>query len=81
MKKQSPRGVLPEEGVLRMCCEFSRAHLCVGVILIKLQTGFVEIALLHCCSPVGLLHVCEASFLEKTSAGLLLNKDNFIYDF
>ena len=47
----------------------------------KVESGFVDIAPLHCCSPVGLLHVCRASFLENTSEGLPLNKDNFIYDF
>ena len=56
MQKQSPRGVLPEGGVLQMCCRFSGAYLCMGVILIKLQSSFVEIALLCWCSPMGLLH-------------------------
>ena len=56
-------------------------YLCMGVISIKLQSGFVEIALLHCYSVVGLLCVCRASFLEKTSGGLLLNKNNFTYNF
>ena len=72
MQKQSPRGVLPEEGVMRMCCEFFGLYLCVGMILIKLQSGFVEIMLLHYCSLVGLCHVCRASFLEKTSRRLIL---------
>ena len=81
MQKQSRRGVFPEEGVLRMCFEFSWAYLYMGVILINLQSGFVVIALLHCCSPVGLLHVCRVSFLENTSGGLPLNKDNFICNF
>ena len=80
MQKQFPRGALPEEGILQMCCEFSGVYLCMGVISIKLQNGFVEMALLH-CSPVGLLHVCRAYFLKNTSGGLLLNKDNFILDF
>ena len=57
MQKNSPRGVLPDRGVLQMCCGFSGAYLCMSVILIKLQRGFVEIALLCWCSPVGLLHV------------------------
>ena len=35
----------------------------------------------RCCSPVGLLRVCGNSFLDNTSGGLLLNKDNFICDF
>ena len=34
-----------------------------GVILKKLQKGFVEITLLSCCSPVDLLYVCGASSL------------------
>ena len=80
MQKQSLRGVLPEEGDLRMCYEFLGAYLCVGVIFIKLQNGFVDVALLH-CSPVGLLHVCGASSLENTYGGLPLNRDNLIYDF
>ena len=47
----------PEWGVLRMCWGFPGMHLYMGVILLKLQSGFVEIALLCWCSPVGLLHV------------------------
>ena len=52
-------GVLPEECVLQLCCKYSGAYMCVGAISIKLQSSFVEIAPLHCCSPVGLLHVCR----------------------
>ena len=81
MQKQSPRGVFPEESVLKMCCEFSGAYLCMSVILIKLESGFVENALLCCFSPVDLLLVWEASSLEKTSGGLLLKGDNLIYNF
>ena len=72
--------VLPEKGVLRMCYKLLVDYLCVGVISIKLQSGFVVIALLH-CSPVGLLQVSRASFLENTSGRLLLNKYNFIFGF
>ena len=32
------------------------ADMCMGVILIKLQSGFVQIVLLCWCSPVRLLH-------------------------
>ena len=74
-------GVLREGGVLQMCCGFSGAYLCMDVILIKLQSGFVEIALLRWCTPVGLLHVWGASSLENTFGGLLLNGDNFTYNF
>ena len=59
MQNQFSRGVHPEGGVLRMCCEFPGACLCMGVILIKLQSGFVEIALLCWCFPVGFLHFWE----------------------
>ena len=65
MQKQFSGGALTEEGVLWMCCRFSGAYLFVGVILTKLRSGFVAIALLHFCSPVSLLHVCGASFLEN----------------
>ena len=67
--------------VLWICCEFLGAYPSVGVISIKLQSGFVEIALLHCCYAVCLLHVFRVSFLENTSGGLLLKKDCFIYNF
>ena len=53
---QSSRGVLPEGGVLGMFWGFPGAYLCMSVILIKLQSGFIEIMLLCWCSPVGLLH-------------------------
>ena len=53
----------------------------MGVISIKLQSGFVGIALLRVSSPVGSRRICTVSFLENTSGGLLLNMDNFIYNF
>ena len=43
----------------------------------KVEKRFVEIVLLHCCSPVCLLLVCRASSSKNTSGGLLLNGDNF----
>ena len=49
--------VLEMEHVLKM--GFPGAYLCMGVILMKLQSDFVEIAILCWCSPVGLLHVWE----------------------
>ena len=80
MQKQFPGDAVPVEGVLWMYCGFWGAYLCVGVIL-SCEAAFVEIVLLHCGSPVGLLHVFRAPFLESTSGGLLLNDDNFIYRF
>ena len=61
------------KGVLRIL----GAHQWVGKISIVLQSSFVEIALLHGFSAVGLLHVCKTSFLGNISGGLLLNTDNF----
>ena len=58
------RGVLPEEGVLWMCCGFSGAYRCLGAVSITLQRGFIVIALLHCHSPVGLLCL-QTIFLEE----------------
>ena len=65
----------------RCVTNFRGTYLCVGVISTKLQSGFVEMTLLRCCSPVVLLHVWGASSLENTCGGLLLNKDSFIYNF
>ena len=47
--EQSPRGVLLGRGVLRVYFGFSGAYLCVGVISIQLQRGFVEIMHLNSC--------------------------------
>ena len=43
------------------------------MILIKLQSNFIENALLHRCSPVNLLHICRTPFLKNNSEGILLN--------
>ena len=60
---------------------FLGGHPCVDVISIK-WNNFVQIKLPHGCTPVGLLHLCRASFLENISfEGLLLNTDNFIKNF
>ena len=53
----------------------------MGVISIKLQSGFVGMTILGVCSPVGWLCICRVPLLENTSGGLLLSMDNFIYNF
>ena len=58
--------VLLEKGVLKVCSKFTLEHPCRIVISIKL-CNFIEIALLHGCYPVNLLHILRASFPRKTS--------------
>ena len=58
-----------------------RAHPCMSVISIKFQSGVAGVALLHICSLVGSFRICTIFLLENTSGGLLLNIDNFIYNF
>ena len=52
----------------------SRGASVQGCDLIKLQSGFVGIAFLRVCSPVGSFRICTVSLLENTSGGLLLNR-------
>ena len=42
------------------------------MISIKLLCNFIEIALLHGCSPVNLLHIFRTPFPKNTSGWLLL---------
>ena len=71
----------PEERCFAGVMWILGAHPCMGVISIKLQSGFVEIAFLRVCSPVGSFRICTVFLLENTSGGLLLNIDSFIYNF
>ena len=51
--RSSPSEVFSQRRVFCRCAvNFRGVCLCVGVILIKLQSGFVAVALLHCCYPV-----------------------------
>ena len=47
------------------------------MILIKLQSSFIEITRRHGCSPVNLLHIFRTPFCKKTSWGLLLTRVSF----
>ena len=55
------------KGVLKICNLFTVEHLCRSVILIKLQSNFIEIALRHGCSHVNLLHIFRTPFPKNTS--------------
>ena len=73
---QSPEAAI--KSVLRkMCPEICRKitseHPCGSVISIKLLWDFIEITLLHGCSPVNLLHSFRTPFLKNTYGRLLLS--------
>ena len=57
---------------LKICSKFSGEHPRRSAISIKLQSNFIEIALLHGCSPVHLLHIFRTPFPKNTSGWLLL---------
>ena len=47
---------------------------CGSVTSTKLESNFLEFALLHGCSPVHLLHIFRAPFNNNTSGEILLNQ-------
>ena len=51
------------KGVMKVCSKFTGEHLCQSVILLKLQSNFIEIAYRHGCSPVNLPHIFRTPFL------------------
>ena len=61
------------KGVLKIYSKFTGEHPCRSAISIKLLCNFVEMALLHGCSLVNLLHIFRTSFLKNTIGRLLLN--------
>ena len=60
MQTQSPRGTLLKRVFCGNVVDF-HGCICVGAISAKLKSSFVEIALLHGCSFVDLLHVFRVS--------------------
>ena len=73
-QKQPSTGVL-EKSLLKICSKLAGEHQRQRAISIKLQSNFTEIALLHGCSPVNLLHIFKTSFPKNTSGWLLLTWD------
>ena len=65
-------GVFLGKGVLKRCSKFTGEHPYRGVIAIKLQKKFIEIALRYRCSPVELLHILRTPFYKNTYGRLLL---------
>ena len=62
-QKQSPRDV-PRKGVLKICSKFTGEDPCGSAVPVKLLCKFIEITLLHGCSPVNLLHIFRTAFLK-----------------
>ena len=67
-----PPELFLQRGVLKICCKYTGKHPCGSVIPIKLLCNFIEIALLHGCAPVNLLHIFKTLFYKNTSGGMLL---------
>ena len=61
------------KGVLKLCSKFTGEHPCRSVILIKLQSNFIEITLRHGYSSVKLLHVSRTPFPRNASGWLFLS--------
>ena len=53
------------KGVLKICSKFTGEHPCQGVISIKLQSNFIEIALRYGCSPV-ICCIFSGNFFVRT---------------
>ena len=72
------RSSLPEvfsgKSVLKICSIFTGEHAYWSMILIKLQSNFIEITLRHGCSPVNLLYFFRTSFPKNTSGRLRLHE-------
>ena len=60
------------KGVLKICSKLTGEHPCRGVILIKLQSNCVKIAIQHGCSLVNLLHIFSTTFHLNTPGRLPL---------
>ena len=58
--------------VLKICRKFTGEDPCRSMVLIKLWSNFIKIALWEGSSPVNLLHIFRTPFLKNTSGRLLL---------
>ena len=67
-----------EKGVLKICSKFTGEHPCWSAISTKLLCIFIEVALLHECSPANLLNILRTPFLRNTSGWLLLPLQKYI---
>ena len=70
--RSSPLGVFFGKCILKICSKFAGEHLSRSLILIMLQSNFIEITFGHRCSAVNLLHIFRTPFTKNTSGRLLL---------
>ena len=69
-RNNSPPKVYLAKVVLYICSsKFTGERQCRSVILIKLQSNFIEITLQHGCSPVNLLHIFITPVLRPPLEG------------
>ena len=70
MKKITNRNSLPEmflwKGILIIYSKFTGEHPCQSAISINLLCKFIDIALLHGCSPVNLLQFFSEHLFKRT---------------
>ena len=81
MYRSSHPEVFYEKGVLKICGKFTGEQPSRSVISIKLPSNFIEITLLHGCSPVNFLHIFRTPFPRNTSGRLLLDVINGLLQF
>ena len=67
--KSSPPEVFLRRGVLKIWSKFTGEHPCQSVILMKLQSSFIEITLRHECFPVNLLNISGHPFIRTSQEG------------
>ena len=71
--RSSPPEVFLGKDILKIFSKFTGENPCWSVILIKLQSNFIEIAHHHGCSTVNLLYILRTPFPQNKSGGLLLS--------
>ena len=68
----SPPEVFLGKDVLEICSKFTGEHPCRSVMSMIWKWTLLRHIYRHGCSPVNLLHIFRALFLEDTFGGLLL---------
>ena len=72
---QCPSWVFLEKSFLKICTKFTEEHPHQNVILMWLQSNFIEKKLRCGCSPVNLLHIFRTLFLRTPLEDCFCNKE------